>query len=1092
MAGVLYRLGRLCAHRPLVVVAVWLGLVVVVRLLVWGVGAETSNDLSLPGTESQQATDLLASRFPPQQNGSSPVVFYAPRGKVTDQANKQAVEASYKALVKAPHVASAPDPFANAASGLVSKDATTAFTPVLLDIPNGDVTEELAGAILDTTAPARKAGLEVSIGGNLGGVLSKSPTESSEVVGLIAAMVILALTFGSLVAMGMPIVTAVLGLATALGLIGLLGHLLAIPTVGPTLATMIGLGVGIDYALFLVTKHRDQMARGIERHESIARAVATSGGAIVFAGGTVVIALLSLWVAGIPLVASLGYASAVAVFTAVLAAVTLLPAMLSLAGRHLFGAKLPAFLRPRARPGAATLWSRWAATVTAHPLVCGLVALALLAPLIVPMFSLHLGQEDIGATPRSTTERQAFDVMAARYGPGYNGPLLTATELRPPARPSQEYEDKYNQAKANQADLERKQKTLTAKSNSLKAQQASLERQQAQLEAEKRQLQQEQSQLLAQQAVLRRQAAQLQAQRAALQRQLAPLQRQEAQLQAQRRQLEQRRAQLRRQAAALPPAIRANLRAQAALTAHLARDRLRVRVLTRVVDRVCRVAPETTRCQDARRALAAAQADLSSTQQALAAKKAQLQSLRRQAVTLAREAAQLRRRAAALARQAARLARQAAPLLRQARALAAQGAALRRQANALAAQGAALRRQADQLAAQADVLQKQAASLQKQADALKKQQQQAEEEKKQTEQLKQELTDMLTKAGGDDRGTDPRLVKLQDALATPAGVQLVSPPSVNKGGDAATFTVIPRTRPADPKTADLVTQVRSSVIPAATGEGGITAYVGGVTAANVDLASKISSKLAELILVVLALSIVLLLVAFRSLLIPVQAAVTNLLCVGAAFGILVATFQWGWGLGLVGLSTPYGTVPIASYVPLMMFAALFGLSMDYEVFLVSQIAQHHAAGEPPGQAVRSGVASSAKVIAAAAIIMISVFGSFILNGDPTIKQFGVGLSVAVLLASAMVLSLAPAMLTLFGKAVWWLPGWLSRVLPHVDIEGESEQPAPEPAAEPHRDGAPAAGRPMPRTGPWPAPPAPVHEPAAPGDGDGRAGRVPDD
>ena len=1062
MAGVLYRLGRLCANRAIVVVAVWLGLVVVVQLTVLRVGAETSNDLSLPGTESQQATDLLASRFPPQQNGSSPVVFHVTKGKITDSANQQAVESSYKALSKAPHVASAPDPFANSASGLVSKDATTAFTPVLLDIPNGDVTEELANSILDTTAPARKAGVDVAVGGNLGGVLSKSPTESSEVIGLLAAMLILALTFGSLVAMGMPIITAVLGLATALGLIGLLGHLLNIPTVGPTLATMIGLGVGIDYALFLVTKHRDQMAHGVERHESIARAVATSGGAIVFAGGTVIIALLSLWVAGIPLVASLGYASAVAVFTAVLAAITLLPAMLALAGRHLFGAKLPAFLRPRTQPGAATLWSRWAATVTTHPLACGLAALALLAPLIVPMLSLHLGQEDIGATPGDTTERQAFDLLASAYGPGYNGPLLTATKLSPPAHPSQEYEDKYNQAKANQADLERKQKTLTAESNSLKSQQASLEQQQAQLLAEKRQLQQEQAQLLAQQAVLRRQAAQLQGQKAALQRQLAPLQRQVERLQAQKRQLHQRAVQLRRQAVALQAAIRANLRAQAALTARVGRDRIRIRALTRAVARACGAAPQSVACQEARRALAAVQADLAATQQALAAKKAQLQPLKRQVVVLAREAAQLRRQAAALSRQAAQLARQAAPLLRQARALAAQGAALQRQANALSAQGAALRRQADQLAAQGASLQQQAAALQAKADSLKQQQQQAEAEKKQTEQMKQELTDELTKAGGDDRGTDPRLVKLQDALATPANVQLVSPPAINKSGDAVTFNAIPKTRPADPKTADLVTEMRTSVIPAATSEGGITAYVGGVTAANVDLASKISSKLAELILVVLALSIVLLLIAFRSLLIPVQAAVTNLLCVGAAFGVLVAAFQWGWGLDLVGLSTPYGTVPIASYVPLMMFAALFGLSMDYEVFLVSQIAQHHAAGESPRQAVRSGVASSAKVIAAAAIIMISVFGSFILNGDPTIKQFGVGLSVAVLLASAMVLSLAPAMLTLFGSAVWWLPRWLSKLLPHVDIEGEAEPPAPEPAppeppAQRQRPG-PAPGR----------------------------------
>ena len=505
------------------------------------------------------------------------------------------------------------------------------------------------------------------------------------------------------------------------------------------------------------------------------------------------------------------------------------------------------------------------------------------------------GPGDLGATPGDTTERHAFDLLASAYGPGYNGPLLTATRLSPPAHPSQEYEDKYNQAKANQADLEQKQTTLTAESNSLKSQQASLERQQAQLLAQKGQLQQEQAQLLAQQAVLRAQAAQLQAQKAALQRQLAPLQRQVERLQAQKRQLHQRAVQLRRQAAAVGAAIRANLRAQAALTARLARDRVRIRVLTRAVARACGAAPQSVACQDARRALAAVQADLAATQQALAAKKAQLQPLKRQVVALAREAAQFRRQAAALSRQAAQLARQAAPLLRQARALAAQGAALQRQARALAAQATALRRQADQLAAKGASLQQQAAALQAQADSLKKQQQQAQDEKKQTEQMKQELTDELTKAGGDDRGTDPRLVKLQDALATPANVQLVSPPAINKSGDAATFNAIPKTRPADPKTADLIAEMRTSVIPAATGEGGITAYVGGVTAANVDLASKISSKLAELILVVLALSIVLLLLAFRSLLIPVQAAVTNLLCVGAAFGVLVAAFQWGGG-----------------------------------------------------------------------------------------------------------------------------------------------------------------------------------------------------
>ena len=277
--------------------------------------------------------------------------------------------------------------------------------------------------------------------------------------------------------------------------------------------------------------------------------------------------------------------------------------------------------------------------------------------------------------------------------------------------------------------------------------------------------------------------------------------------------------------------------------------------------------------------------------------------------------------------------------------------------------------------------------------------------------------------------------------------------------------MIPTTRPAATATADLVTQLRTSVIPPATrdpgyGHSAITAYVGGITAGNVDLAAKISSKLLEVIAVVLALSFVLLMIAFRSLLIPLQAAITNLLCVGAAFGVLTACFQWGWGLNLIGLPSPYGTVPIASYVPLLMFAALFGLSMDYEVFLVSHIAQHHDAGEEPRQAVRSGLAAAAKVICPAAIIMIAVFASFILNADPTVKQFGVGLSVAVLLAGTMTLLLAPALLSMFGRWTWALPRWLAKVLPHLDIEGERAPQEKAEEAEVLAAAAPAAAVPV--------------------------------
>ncbi len=354
------------------------------------------------------------------------------------------------------------------------------------------------------------------------------------------------------------------------------------------------------------------------------------------------------------------------------------------------------------------------------------------------------------------------------------------------------------------------------------------------------------------------------------------------------------------------------------------------RLEAELASRDCAADPSSTQCRGLNALLGAAREREASTRSELATNESALPGLKAQAQQLAAKAVQLGSQAAALLRQAIPLAAQAASLQQQALGLQAQAAALQQQANALQAQAASLQRQAN--------------ALQAQADNLKQQQQQAENEQKQALALKQQLTDELTYAGGDDRGTDPRLVKLERALLTPSNVQRVSPPTINKQGNAAIFTVIATTRPAAAATAALVGQLRGYVIPPVIRGSGLTAYVGGVTAGNVDLASKINSKLAEVIGVVLVLSFLLLMIAFRSLLIPLQAAITNLLCVGAAFGVLTATFQYGWGLGVVGLPSPYGTVPIASYVPLMMFAALFGLSMDYEVFLVSQIAQHHAEG----------------------------------------------------------------------------------------------------------------------------------------------------
>jgi len=328
---------------------------------------------------------------------------------------------------------------------------------------------------------------------------------------------------------------------------------------------------------------------------------------------------------------------------------------------------------------------------------------------------------------------------------------------------------------------------------------------------------------------------------------------------------------------------------------------------------------------------------------------------------------------------------------------------------------------------------------------LQGEQQTAQGQQSQAEQLKSDLTDELTKAGGDARGTDPRLVNLQDALADTDGVDVVSPPQINKPGDAATFTVIATTRPAAPATADLVKTLRTYVIPQATQGSNLEAFVGGQTASYVDLADGISSRLLLVIAVVIGLSFCILLAAFRSFLFAVQAAVANVLSVTAAFGVLTAVFQKGWGLSLVGLDTASGTDPIASYVPLMMFTVLFGLSMDYQVFLISKIEQHRAEGGNDRDAIREGLAGGAPVIVAAALIMISVFGSFILNADPTVKQFGVGLSVGVALAAVTVLVFAPAVLVLAGKGSWWVPAWLDRVLPHMDVEGAGAAEAP-PAA----------------------------------------------
>jgi uncharacterized membrane protein YdfJ with MMPL/SSD domain len=996
----LYRLGHLVAAHPVIVLVLWIAIAVGVTLTVKQVGANTDNNISLPGTGSQAASDLLQAGFPPQQNGSNPIIFHIRgAGKVTDKNNKQAITDSYKAIKKIKFVHSATSPFAQGAGAQISKDKKTAFISVLLNVSSNELTEQQAQRVLDAAKPGTQAGMEVVGGGSIGSTLSPNDTSTSDVIGILAAMIILTFTFGTLVAMGMPIGTAILGLTTALGVIGLMGHLVSVPDISTTIATMIGLAVGIDYALFLVTRHRGQMREGMEFHESIALAVGTAGTAVVFAGCTVVVALLSLFVAGIPLVAALGYTAAVAVGTAVLAAVTLLPALMALAGRRIDSLALPVWLHPKDDSAKEGLWGRWAGFVTRHPLIPLLLAVALMVPLIIPVLSLELGQEDIGQTNPATMQRRAYDLMSQGYGPGFNGPLIIAVAVAPKAKGDPKVVDQENQLKSLQKTLEQEQKEG--------------KQQQAQITAEQAQLEQQQAQLKHKQALLNQQSASLQAQQAQLEQQQAALEAQAARLQAENNQLNAEQNQLEAQAAALKQDAKA-------LAVRLVVNRAEQAKIKRKLQN----ATNPTRIAE----LQARLRRLKRREQEIIA---QLRHDKAEAKKLLREAKSLVVKKEALKQQKQALTAQSNQLKLQAASLQAQAAALEQQ-------GAALKRQGDQLQAQAN-------DLQQQGDQLKALQKKAKKQQKQADQLHSQLVNTLTKAGGDIRGTDPRLVKLQNALIKTKGDKLVSPPSISKKGNDVVYSVIATTAPSSQATADLVRYLRSTVIPK-NSEQGVNAFVGGSTASNVDLAAEISSRLPLVIVTILLLSMLVLLVAFRSVLIPLQAAATNFVTAMAAFGILTACFQWGWGINIVGVSTDASSVPIASYVPLMMFAILFGLSMDYQVFLLSSVDHHRLHGEDDRTSVRLGLKTSARVISAAALIMISVFSSFILNGDPVVKQFGVGLSTAVLLAATMVLMLAPAVLTLLGRWAWWMPAWLGRIVPTVDIEGTSlggdTEPAP--------------------------------------------------
>ncbi len=716
MTGPLYAIGRFCSRHHWPVIGGWLVLAIALVLIGQAGGSKTSENLTLPGSGSTTATELLEDNLPEQAYGSNPLVMEAPKGaKLTDPKYSAAVAETAKNLEALHDVNTATSPLSPQGANFLSKNQQVGYIPVVLAIGPGEIDEEEAQRILDAAAPARAAGLDTAVGSYVGQQLSKPSTEVSEAIGLTAAVIILLFAFGTATAMMLPIVSALIGLACALSIIRLLEHVLQVPGVASTLATMIGLGVGIDYALFIVTRHKLQLAEGMELRESIARATATAGGAVVFAGFTVVIALCSLAFAGIPLVSTLGFTAAIAVVVAVFAAATLLPAMLGALGPRIDSLSIR---RGKGNPEDSEPhgWRRWAERVASRPWRSTIVALVVLVVLALPIFQLELGQNDISALPKDTTSRQAYDSLNKGFGPGVNGPLLVASEFESPA-----------------------------------------------------------------------------------------------------------------------------------------------------------------------------------------------------------EAQQV-------------------------------------------------------------------------------------------------------------------LPGLEKAVGSAGDVEAVSEPTLDKKGTVAVFTVLSKSEPWADETVDLVEDLRDTTIPAALKGTKAESYVGGQTAGYIDLGAQIAEKLPLMIAIVVALSFFVLLIAFRSLLVPIKAAAMNLLSVAAAYGVVTAVFQLGWGSSLIGLDH---AIPIVSFVPLLMFAILFGLSMDYEVFLLTQMREHFTKYGDERRAVVEGLANTGRVITSAAAIMVCVFTSFVLNGDPVVKEFGVGLAVAIAIDSTLVRCLlVPAVMVLLGKRAWWLPRWMDRIVPHISIEGE--------------------------------------------------------
>ena len=740
MSRHLYRMGRFAALRPWRVIGVWFLLSVAVIGASSSFGRPLDESVAVPGLDSQEAIDLLSSASSDEAGLTAYVVATPLDGSATffDSAAAQAELAELRSAIGGlPQVLATTDPAgtldqgddAAVAAGTVSPDGRVALVRVQYPVREALGVDDLERLKATVTDARIDSALQIEMGGDLFFSFEQPATNVSELVGLVAAVVILLLAFGSVIAMGLPIGMAIFGLALSVSSMSLLMYLVDLPSWATQIGVMVGLGVGIDYALFLVTRHREFLHRGMTVEESAGRAVATAGQAVVFAGGTVVIAILGLAVAGIPFVTNGGIAISLIVSTMVVASITLLPAFLGLAGHRIDG-----FRRSRHQvasppagtgttddvaPAVTTGWDRWISHVSAHALVYAVGVTALLLVLTAPVLALRLGFPDEGTLPGGRTERRAYDLVAEGFGPGANSPLVIAVAI------------------------------------------------------------------------------------------------------------------------------------------------------------------------------------------------------------------------------------------------------------------------------------------------------------------------------ADDPGA---VEALRAGIESDAGVVAVAAPAIDADAGVATLLAFPTTAPQDEATYATIERLRAEVFPSVLAGSAAHAHVGGPTATWGDLGNQVKSRLPLFIAAVVLLSFLLLTAVFRSVLVPLKAAIMNLLSIGAAYGVMVMVFQWGWGKELIGLEA---TVPIIPFIPMFMFAIVFGLSMDYEVFLLSRVREEYLATGDNDRSVVHGIASTARVITSAALIMISVFLAFAFGDDPAIKMFGIGLATAVFVDATIVrMVLVPATMKLLGDANWWIPGWLDRLLPSIDIDGEAGLPDP--------------------------------------------------